>query len=208
MSFFASRSDYRACPLHLRNLLQALGATSLRTMDLRALLFTSDGSCTATLCQAMTYLGIQAEICAERLVAVQQIACKHYDAIIVDWDLEDEAILLLKSARQQKAQGLNLALVQDDAAIARAWQNGANSVIRKPIDVEQVRDTLATARDLILSRHTEKRDKETRLNAAQTQNESTQTDKIAETAAKSGFLSQSMSRSALEAEENVGKPDT
>ena len=208
MSFLALRPDYRACPLHLRNLLQALGATSLRTMDLRALLFSSDGSCTATLCQVMTDLGIQAEICSERLVAVQQIAREHYDAIIVDWDLEEEAILLLKSARQQKAQGLNLALVQDDAAIARAWQNGANSVIRKPIDVEQVRDTLATARDLILSRHTEKRDKETRLNAAQAQNESTQTDNIAATAAKSGFLSQSMSRSALEAEENVGKPDT
>jgi periplasmic protein TonB len=176
-------------------------------MDLRALLFTSDGSSTATLCQVMTDLGIQAEICSERLVAAQQIARGHYDAIIVDWDLEDEAILLLKGARQQKAQGLNLALVHDDAAIARAWQNGANSVIRKPIDVEQARETLATARDLILSRQTEQRDKETRLSAAQAQHESAAV--AGDTSpAKSGFLSQSLTRSALEAEQNVGNQDT
>src|SRR5690348_16403458 len=177
-------------------------------MDLRALLFTSDGSSTATLCQVMTDLGMQAEICSERLVAAQQIARGHYHAIIVDWDLEDDAILLPKGARQQKAQGLNLALVHDDAAIARAWQNGANSVIRKPIDVEQARETLATARDLILSRQTEQRDKETRLSAAQAQRESSAEGAEDTSPAKPGFLSQSLTRSALEAEQNVGNQNT
>jgi periplasmic protein TonB len=177
-------------------------------MDLRALLFTSDGSSTATLCRVLTDLGIQAEICSEMLVAAQQVARENYDAIIVDWDLEAEATFLLKTAREQKALGLNLALVRDDASIARALQHGANSVIKKPIDAEQARDTLSTARDLILSRRTEQRDKEARIVAAQAETESANASAFEEVQApKSGFLSQTMTRSALEAEEKIGKPN-
>jgi protein TonB len=178
-------------------------------MDLRALLFTSDGSSTATLCQVLTDLGIEAEICSEILVAAQRVAREKYDAIIVDWDMEMEAMLLLKTARDQKALGLNLALVPDDAAIARALQHGANSVIKKPIDAALAHDTLSTARDLILSRHTEQRDKEARVVASQAEMESaSQAASQDSPGPKSGFLPQTMSRSALEAEEKLGKADT
>jgi periplasmic protein TonB len=178
-------------------------------MDLRALLFTSDGSSTATLCQVLTDLGIEAEICSEILVAAQRVAREKYDAIIVDWDMEMEAMLLLKTARDQKALGLNLALVPDDAAIARALQHGANSVIKKPIDAALAHDTLSTARDLILSRHTEQRDKEARVVASQAEIKSaSQAASQDSPGPKSGFLPQTMSRSALEAEEKLGKADT
>lgn len=175
-------------------------------MDLRALLFSSDGASTATLCQVLTDLQIQAEICSEVLVATQRIAQENYDAIIVDWDLESDATLLLKTAREQKALGLNLALVPNDASIARALQHGANSVIKKPIDGALARETLSTARGLILSRRTELRDKEARQAAAQAEIESG----IAEesSAPKAGFLSQSLTRSAFEAEQKVSKADT
>jgi protein TonB len=177
-------------------------------MDLRALLFTSDGSSTATLCQVLTDLGIEAEICSEMLVAVERVSRENYDAIIVDWDLETEATFLLKTAREQKALGLNLALVPDDASIARALRHGANSVIKKPIDAGQARDTLSTARDLILSRRSEQRDKEARVAAVQAEADTESESPLEELAApKSGFLAQSMSRSALEAEEKVVKPD-
>ncbi len=175
-------------------------------MDLRALLFSSDGASTATLCQVLTDLEIQAEICSEVLVGVQRIAHENYDAIIVDWDLEGDATLLLKTAREQKAIGLNLALVPDDASIARALQQGANSVIKKPIDAVLARETISTARALILSRRTEVRDKEARNAAVHAEMESA----IAKEsfAPKSGFLSQSMNRSAFEAEEKLNTADT
>ncbi|PYX35572.1 MAG: hypothetical protein DMG81_17765, partial [Acidobacteria bacterium] len=189
MSFLVALLNWRASALHLRNLLQRLPPTSLKGMELRALLFTSDGSSTATLCQVLTELGMQAEICAERVTAIPRIASENYDAIIVDWDLEEDAKLLLKSARTQKAQGLNLALVRDDAAVARALQHGANSVIKKPIDANEARETLSTARDLILSRHTEQREKRPASEP------------------KSGFTPQSMMRSAFEAEEKMSKPE-
>ena len=175
-------------------------------MDLRALLFSSDGASTATLCQVLTDLEIEADICSEVLVAAQRVARENYDAIIVDWDLESDATLLLKTAREQKAIGLNLALVPNDASIARALQRGANSVIKKPIDTALARETLSTARGLILSRRTELRDKEARHAAVQAEMESA----IAEepSVAKTGFLSQSMTRSAFEAEEKLNKADT
>lgn len=168
-------------------------------MDLRALLFSSDGASTATVCQVLTDLEIEADICSEVLVAAQRVARENYDAIIVDWDLESDATLLLKTAREQKAIGLNLALVPNDASIARALQHGANSVIKKPIDTALARETLSTARGLILSRRTELRDKEARHAAVQAELESA----IAQepSPAKTGFLSQSMTRSAFEAEE-------
>jgi TonB family protein len=178
-------------------------------MDLRALLFTSDGGSTATLCRLLADLGIEAEICPELLVAVGRLSTERYDAIIVDWAHEDEAALLLKTAREKKAQGLNLVLVSDDVQIARALQQGANSVIKKPIDAVQAHDTLSTARDLILSRRFEQRDKESRNAAVRAEAEAIPEMPVTpeESAPKSGFLPQTMMQSALEAEQKVVKPD-
>ena len=198
--------------LHLRNLLQPIATNSLSEMELRALLFTSDGGSTATLCHVLDELGLQAEICPELLVAVGRLSTERYDAIIVDWSQETEAAILLKTAREKKALALNVALVADEAAIGRALQQGANSVIRKPVDAAAARDTLSTARDLILSRRSEQREKETRAAAAQAQLQA-QEDSVPEmpviedAAPKSGYLAQSMSKSALEAEQNMVKPE-
>jgi protein TonB len=184
-------------------------------MELRALLFTSDGGCTATLCHVLDELGVQAEICPELLVAVGRISNERYDAILVDWTQETEAAVLLKTAREKKVQALNVALVSDETSVGRALQQGANSVIQKPVDAAAARDTLSTARDLILSRRSEQREKEARVAAAQAQlqeqaheqdERSPEIPVIKEAAAKSGFLQQSMPRSAFEAEQSVVKP--
>ena len=209
MSLFTRSRAYRAGLLHLRNLLQRLPPTSLRAMDLRALLFTSDGGSTATLCRLLAELGIEAEICPEMLVAVGRLSTERYDAIIVDWAHEDEAALLLKTAREKKALGLNLVLVSDDSSVPRALQQGANSVIKKPIDVVQAHETLSTARDLILSRRFEQRDKDARNAAVRAESEAMpELPVVAEQPAqKSGFLAQTMMQSALEAEQKVVKPN-
>jgi len=161
-----------------------------------------------------TELGIEVEICPEMLVAVQRISQESYDAILVDWDQEADAIRLLKAVREQKttSQALNLALVQNDKDLPRALQHGANSAIRKPIDPRQAKDTLSTARELILSRRSEQKTKEERAAAAQAA--------IAAAAAevplnddgppvpKTGFLVQTAPRSAFEAAESAGPQDS
>src|ERR1700746_1150765 len=135
-------------------------------MALRALLFSADSSATAVLCELLTDLHVEAEICTELLVAVERLTRESYDAILVDWDQESESVQLLKSAREKKAgQALNLALVRDDKGVGRALQQGANSVIKKPVDPHLAEDTLSTARDLILSRRADQKEKENRLAA-------------------------------------------
>ena len=180
-------------------------------MDVRALLFTADGGSSATLCQVLTELGIEAEICPEMLVAAGRLARESYGALIVDWSNETEAAFLLKTARDKKSQSLNIALVSDEPSVARALQQGANSVIRKPIDAAEAHDTLSTARDLIQSRRTEQRDKEARVAAALAPPADTEEPPempVQEApAVKTGFLAQSMSRSAFEAEEKIVKPE-
>ena len=74
-----------------------------------------------------------------------------FQIVIIDWDNQPEAGLLLSSARERKAaeRPLTLAIVSADASVPKALQAGANSILRKPIQVNQVKDTLTTARDLL-----------------------------------------------------------
>ena len=190
-------------------------------MALRALVFSSDGSTTSALCHVLTDLGIEAEICSEMLVAVERITSQPYDALLVDWDQQAEAIFLVKQLRELKlaAQALTLALVQNDEDLPQALQAGANSVIRKPIDSKQAQDTLSTAKQLILGRQAEHRKKESRLAAEQAAplapvegnfavddpenaNQHSEQDQP-----KKGFLEQTATRSAVEAEQSVASAE-
>lgn len=183
-------------------------------MALRALLFSSDGSSTSALCKVLTDLEIEAEICPELLVAAERVSRESYDAILVDWERESEAIVLLKTARDQKRstyQALNLALVQNDKDLPRALQAGANSAIRKPIDPQQAHDTLSTARDLILSRQAEQKQKEARAAAFQAEAAAVAAefpDGDEPPVPKTGFLAQTAPRSAFEVEEKTEKHES
>jgi len=142
------------------------------------------------------------------LVAVQRISHENYDAILVDWDQEADAISLLKTARERKntSQALNLALVENDKDLPRALQHGANSAIKKPIDPRQAQATLSTARDLILSRRSEQKTKEERAAVAQAAVAAAAAEGLEQSerpAPKTGFVAQTAPRSALEAQEST-----
>ncbi len=142
------------------------------------------------------------------LVAVQRISCQNYDAILVDWDQEVDAKSLLKTVREQKvaSQALSLAVVKNEKDLPRALQHGANSVIRKPIDPWQAKETLSTARDLILSRRSEQKTKEERTAAAQAAMAGATAelqDEVEPPAPKRGFVAQTAPRTAMEAVEST-----
>jgi protein TonB len=179
-------------------------------MALRALLFSSDGSATSSVCEIFTDLSIEAEICTEVLVACERITRENYDAILVDWDQEADAVLLLKAAREKKGgQALNLALVKQDTEVGRALQQGANSVIKKPIDHHQAADTLSTARDLILSRRAEQKSKEARIAAINVEASAESANYAEDTPAqKTGFLQQTAPRSAFDVATRAAEPET
>lgn len=123
-------------------------------MGLRCFLFSSDQGTIASIGQILKGLDIEAESCSEAVTAVDKIANSVFQIVIVDWDKQAEAALLLSAARERKAseRPVTLAIVSDDLSFPRALQAGANSVLRRPIVVSQARDTLRTARDLLRSK--------------------------------------------------------
>jgi periplasmic protein TonB len=120
-------------------------------MGLQGFLFTSDEGIAGTIRLLLTSLDVQGEFCSEATTAAERIANQSFQIVIIDWDNQPEAGLLLSAARQRKAseRPITLAIVSDDASVPKALQAGANSVLRKPIVVNHAKDTLMTARDLL-----------------------------------------------------------
>jgi len=123
-------------------------------MALRCLLFSSDGGTAAPILQVLTGLDVEGELCSEAMTTVEKVTHQNFQIIIIDWDKQPEAGLLLTAARERKAseRPLTLAIVSNDASVPQALQAGANSILRKPIMISQVKDTLTTARDLLRSK--------------------------------------------------------
>src|SRR5205823_3938581 len=77
-----------------------------------------------------------------------------FQIVIIDWDQQPEAGVLLNTARERKAaeRPLTLTIVSKDADAPEALHAGANSLLRKPLVANQARETLTTARDLLRSK--------------------------------------------------------
>ena len=104
--------------------------------------------------QVLTELEIEGESCVQAVEAVGKVTAQPFQIVIIDWGSQPEAGFLLNTARERKPadRPLTLAIVSDDASVPTALQAGANSVLRKPLILNQVKDTLATARDLLRSK--------------------------------------------------------
>jgi protein TonB len=120
-------------------------------MALRCLLFSSDEGTAEPVRQVLAGLGVEGEYCSEAVAAVEKVSHQNFQIVIIDWDMQPEAGMLLTTARERKAaeRPLTLAIVSDDVSVPKALQAGANSILRKPLLVTQVKDTLTTARDLL-----------------------------------------------------------
>src|ERR1700739_4006849 len=108
-------------------------------MPLRCLLFTSDEAIVEPISQVLSELGVEAEHCQNSVDAVERITTQLFQIVITDWQDQPEAAFLLKTVRDLKAAArpLTLAIVTEKAR-PQALQNGANSVLLKPIRTEQV----------------------------------------------------------------------
>ncbi len=123
-------------------------------MVLRCLLFSSDAGTSTPVLQVLAGLDVEGEHCSDAVATVEKVTHQNFQLVIIDWDQQPEAGLLLTAARERKAaeRPLTLAIVSDDASVPQALQAGANSILRKPIMLNQVKDTLTTARDLLRSK--------------------------------------------------------
>jgi TonB family protein len=120
-------------------------------MSYEALLFCPDERTAHVVTQVLREVEFNVESCNEPFAAVKRLMAKHFDAIVVDCDNEQNATLLFKSARNSGSNqnSLSVALVEGQAGVARAFRIGANLVLTKPINVEQSKGTLRVARGLL-----------------------------------------------------------
>ena len=120
-------------------------------MGYQALLFCPDERTAHVVTQVLSEVEFSVECCNEPFAAVKRLMAKHFDAIVVDCDNEQNAALLFKSARNSGSNqnSLSVALVEGQAGVAKAFRIGANLVLTKPINVEQSKGTLRVARGLL-----------------------------------------------------------
>ncbi|HXZ40091.1 MAG TPA: TonB family protein [Terriglobales bacterium] len=120
-------------------------------MSYKALLFCPDEKTARTVTQVLSELEFQVEPCNEPFAAVKKLTAEHFDAIVVDCENEQNAILLFKSARNSASSqaSLSIAVVEGQAGVAKAFRIGANLVLTKPINIEQSKGTIRVARGLL-----------------------------------------------------------
>ena len=120
-------------------------------MSYQALLFCQDEKTARTIAQVLSELDFQVDPCPETFAAVKKLTSQPFEAIVVDCQNEENASLLLKTARNSASNqaALMVAVVEGQAGVAAAFRIGANLVLTKPIAVEQARGTLRVARGLL-----------------------------------------------------------
>ena len=120
-------------------------------MSYKALLFCPEEKTARTVTQVLSELDFEVQPCNEPFAAVKKLTTEHFDAIVVDCENEQNAILLFKSARNSGSNqaSLSIAVVEGQAGVAKAFRIGANLVLTKPINVEQSKGTIRVARGLL-----------------------------------------------------------
>jgi len=120
-------------------------------MSYKALLFCSDASSARVITQVLSELGVQCESLDEPFAAVKKLTSERLDATVIDCSNEQDAALLVKSARNSSfnQQALFVAVVEGKSGVANAFRLGANLVLTKPVSVEQAKSTLRMVRGLL-----------------------------------------------------------
>jgi len=120
-------------------------------MNYAALLFCPDDKTSRVLSQVLADLDFAVEPSTEPFAAVKRLMAQRFDAVVVDCDNDQNAALMFKSVRNSESNqsALTVAVVADQAGVAKAFRLGANLVLTKPINVEQSKGTLRVAKGLL-----------------------------------------------------------
>lgn len=110
-----------------------------------ALLFSSDVEASRALSHAFSDLEFEVESCPEIFSAVEKITSRSFDVVVSDWDEGLEAVFLLKTSRELKANhsAFTIAIANTEAATA-AREAGADLVLSRPLVPDEVKYALLT----------------------------------------------------------------
>jgi TonB family protein len=111
-----------------------------------SLLFSSDEEASRSLSHAFRDLEFEVETCPEIFSAVEKITRRSFDVVVSDWNEGLEAVFLLKTVRELKANqtAFTIAIAGTEAAAA-AREAGADLVLSRPLVPDQVKYALLTS---------------------------------------------------------------
>jgi TonB family protein len=110
-----------------------------------SLLFSSDEEASRALSHAFRDLEFEVETCPEIFGAVEKITSRSFDVVVSDWNEGLEAVFLLKTVRELKANhsAFTLAIADAEAAPA-AREAGADLVLSRPLVPDEIKYALLT----------------------------------------------------------------
>lgn len=116
-------------------------------MGLNALLVSRDSSSLGVLCSALHELKIKQETCGSVPDALELLALEPYSALLVDFDLPGAAhVVRMARMAPPKRRPVVFALLSLHADIVETFQCGANFVLNKPVDTDQLFRSVRAAR--------------------------------------------------------------
>jgi CheY-like chemotaxis protein len=120
-------------------------------MATQALLLCRDPNVVGVLGPMLNRMGLGAEVCDAHASALDLLATRKFNPIIVDCEEMEASSELLRSLRQSPSTRdcIALGIIGDDRQQHDAFALGANLVLHKPVTVEEAGKILRTARGLI-----------------------------------------------------------
>lgn len=121
-------------------------------MGVRSLVVCPDAETLAVLVEGLRRVEVASIACETHLAALDLLWQERFDAVIVDCDAPPNGMELIKVVRLASGRtSVLLALVTGETGIKKAFENGANLVLEKPLTAQSVERTLRAARSLMVA---------------------------------------------------------
>ena len=120
-------------------------------MSTQSLLLSNDPDAINVLRTTLSNLGMDTEVCDAREVALDVLDRRRFDPIIIDCDTSDVDLAVMRKVRSSDTNhdAIALGIIRDDSQRREVYSNGANFVLRKPLNYEETGLILRTARALV-----------------------------------------------------------
>jgi periplasmic protein TonB len=110
-----------------------------------SLLFSSDEEASRALSHAFRDLEFEVETCPDIFTAVEKITSRSFDVVVSDWNEGLEAVFMLKTVRELKANHSAFTIaIANTEAVKAACEAGADLVLSRPLVPDEIKYALLT----------------------------------------------------------------
>lgn len=112
---------------------------------LDGLLFSNDGHVLEVMQQVLSSFAIQTEVCTDLGWALDAVAHRRLDTVVVDWNGVDPTRIVRGARKSWPNSNSTIVAMVDSSSETHALLVGANFMIHKPVDLEHARRCMRAA---------------------------------------------------------------